>query len=243
LYFTVFTGDSIIAEFRSLMISILVIISSFSAIVASTIVMRQKTIRGLVAYSSIVQFSLALLGITSETVEGISGGILHLVVKALGDTLVLISAGSIIHSPTILREKTGQMLVYICTIVGLLNLFGVIPILPGFWSKAFLTLGFVKADMTFGAATVLISSGLCAIGYFKIIIALVSMKPLEESENVTREAKNAIPKVLMTIVLALVIAFGLSILMIGQVRSYLLGIGTRALDRSRLINFLYSNTN
>ncbi|MEM4829253.1 MAG: proton-conducting transporter membrane subunit [Zestosphaera sp.] len=177
LYYLVFSEGSLISDFRATMLGVLFFLGTVSAVIASMLVANQRTIRKLIAYSSISQFSLSLLGVASGTAEGLSGSILHLVVNGLGDASVLYSVGILkYYSSNPVKggkRKIILSLARVTLIVGLINLFGVIPIVPGFWSKALLVLGLVKAGMTVATIAVLASTGLCAIGYFSTLMKIL----------------------------------------------------------------------
>lgn len=170
LYHVLFTRGSVIDGFRGLMLSLLLVLGSISALIASLIVTRQRRLRGLIAYSSIVQYSLALLGIVSGNRYSVTGGVLHLIVNALGDTLVIFSSIVLIYA----IYQGDRWLFKTTLVLGILNLLGVVPILPGFWSKAFLILGFVESGLVLETVIVVVSSGLSAIGYYNYIVSVLS---------------------------------------------------------------------
>ncbi|MEM1612623.1 MAG: proton-conducting transporter membrane subunit [Desulfurococcaceae archaeon] len=237
LYYTIFTEESIVGGFRASMISIMLILGAISTVFASTVVMRQRNLRSLVAYSSIVQYSLALLGMTTGVPEGIAGAILHLATNALGDMLVLFSAGLLLSASHIVTNKVMRLLMYASFITGLLNLFGVIPILPGFWSKAFLTLGFMKANIPVGVVVVLASSGLCALGYFTLIMLLLSKRPEGIALARGQRSRSYVPVVVVVITQIATIGLGLA-LTLGGFRDLVLSYGRSVFDRSKFLEVL-----
>lgn len=175
LFNSVFHANTLISDYRENIMLLLLIIGSISSIIASLNVARQKTIRGIIAYSSITQYSLALIGFASGTLPGIIGSSVHLMVNSLGDSLVIFS---VISSRCPSRRGLGflhRTLTRIGLLVGFLNLFGVIPVLPGFWSKALITMGLVEARFYPGIVAVLASSGLCAIGYFNYFLKFIGI--------------------------------------------------------------------
>ncbi len=179
-FLTIWGEGTLIEYFRPFLLNIALIIASISALASALLVVTQSNIRRLIAYSTISQLSLALMGVLSGVPEGISGGILHLITNGLGDMLLFYSAGISIISCgkdlSCLSTLRSNIIAYAAFIIGSLNLFGILPLLPGFWSKALLTLGFLKAELFWGVIVVLASSGLCAAGYFKAISAIFNFK-------------------------------------------------------------------
>lgn len=237
LYYTIFTEESIIGDFRVLMISIIFYTSLVSSILASAIVMRQQTVRGLIAYSSIAQYSLALLGVSTGIPEGVAGAILHLIANALGDTLVLLSSPFMTYNLSSARVRILKPISQLSFTSGLLNLFGVIPVFPGFWSKAILTLSFIKTNMILGAVAVLVTSGLCAMGYFKLLITL-SKRSESTSLRSTQIDESYIPLVVLIICLLALFSLGLSLTIVGELRDIFITFGACVFDRKSLLRIL-----
>ncbi|MEM4528305.1 MAG: proton-conducting transporter membrane subunit [Desulfurococcaceae archaeon] len=237
LYYTVFTEESIISDFRTSMMSTMFLLGSISAILASAITMRQRNVRGLIAYSSITQYSLALLGVSTGILEGVAGAILHLVVNALGDALVLLSSGLIAYSTSIYKRKATKTLVYTALITGLLNLFGVIPVFPGFWSKAILTLSFIKTEMLIGTVVLLVSSGFCALGYFMLIIAMSKRYGTILLRD-EKPGESYIPLTALTLCLVVLICLGLALITSSEFRNMVIDHGKCVFERERLLKTL-----
>ncbi|MEM4789080.1 MAG: proton-conducting transporter membrane subunit, partial [Ignisphaera sp.] len=244
LYHLIFSSDSVIKDFRDIMLGILLLLGTMSAIIASMLVAKQKNIRKLVAYSSISQFSLALLGIVSGTEEGLAGSILHLVVNGLGDTAVLYSVGILKHHSANLtqgyKHKSSVFLAKVVLIIGLINLFGVIPIIPGFWSKALLVLGFVKSGIAIAAVAVLVSAGLCAIGYFNTLMRI--LKKYKNSVTIintgTRYLTNLVAITILSLILTVCVGLGISITLYSNVRTKVIELGYNAMNSWRYITIV-----
>ncbi|MEM1828438.1 MAG: proton-conducting transporter membrane subunit, partial [Desulfurococcaceae archaeon] len=194
-------------------------------------------VRGLIAYSSITQYSLALLGVSTGILEGVAGAILHLVVNALGDTLVLLSSGLIAYSTSIYKGKATKTLVYTALITGLLNLFGVIPVFPGFWSKAILTLSFIKTEMLIGTVVLLVSSGFCALGYFMLIIAMSKRYGTILLRD-EKPSESYIPLTALTLCLVVLICLGLALITSSEFRNMVIDHGRCVFERERLLKTL-----
>ncbi|MCS7128770.1 MAG: proton-conducting transporter membrane subunit [Sulfolobales archaeon] len=240
-YYSVFTKGIVVEDFRATILKALMFMGAASTVIAALLVARQRTVRGLVAYSSVSQFSLALLGLTAETSEAIAGSLLHLIVNGLGDMAVLYSVGILQY-----MLRSGGKLIFAMSraalIIGLLNLFGILPILPGFWSKTYLTLGFIQAGMPHGAALVLISTGLCAVGYLRTIIRLLSLSEVKQSVEQDVERNAAIPIFTLSLLVAVTIALGMLLLLSSNVREAAINYGSLVMDVERYVNKVLSST-
>lgn len=229
LYYTVFPSGGMLDDYRNLFFNILLVIGIISAIISSMLVSRQTTIRKLIAYSSISQFSLALLGITTRTVEGISGSILHIIVNGLGDIAIIYSI-SILYLARNMRvlDNFIHILSKLVLVIGMLNLFGITPVLPGFWSKTFITLGFINASIPWGAAIVLISSGLCAIGYLRMVIRFFTLdKSLKTIDiDISKPCIEIISIAMLLIIISIITGIGLIFLISTETRGMFLSYGS-----------------
>ncbi len=242
LLVTVFGVNTVFSEFREILMNVLLVTAATSATVSAVLVTLQRSVRKVVAYSTIAQFSLALVGISIGNPEGVAGAVLHLVANGLGDALVLYSAGLAAvtcgRSLTCLSYLRRYRVAYIALITGFLNLFGIIPLLPGFWSKAILTLAVIRAGMPAGAALVLAVSGLCAVGYFRAVAS--SLK--STSEVVRREGyrgNTLVPTVVLLVLLATTMALGVLLLVSGSARSFVVeGIGSSIANYERYIRLV-----
>ncbi|MEM4514041.1 MAG: proton-conducting transporter membrane subunit [Ignisphaera sp.] len=244
LYHLVFSEESAIKDFRATMLGLLFFLGTASAIIASMLVARQKTIRKLVAYSSISQFSLALLGIVSGAGEGLAGSVLHLVANGLGDTAILYSVGILSYytanNARGFNNKLATLLAKVVLAIGLLNLFGVIPIIPGFWSKALLVLGFVKSGMAVAAITVLVSAGLCAVGYFNTLMRVLQKyrdgSSVASNVGINNPLVNIVAITILLLILLACIGLGVSITLYLNVRAKIIELGRNMINGWGYIN-------
>lgn len=214
LYSTIFTDVTIFRDFLRGFSTVLMVMGGASAIVSSLLVARQRTVRRLVAYSTVAQLSLSLLGVGAGNPDALAGSLLNMVANGLGDMSVLYSAHAI-------RDNRGSRYALVASrvalVTGFLNLFGVLPILPGFWSKTLLTLGLIRAGSPFGAAIVLTSAGLCAIGYFKLAFRLLSQS---ETGSISegKSASSIVPSMVLTVLVMAMLGIGIALLVSGELR-------------------------
>lgn len=216
LYSTIFTNATIFREFLGGFLTVIMVMGGASAIISSLLVARQKTIRRLVAYSTVAQLSLSLLGVGAGNPEALAGSLLNVIANGLGDMSALYSAHAI-RSTGIRGSRYAHAVSKAALVAGFLNLFGVLPIFPGFWGKAFLTLGLLRAGSPLGVATVLVSAGLCAVGYFKLTLRLLSQSG-ECSRADGKATGNAIPATMLTLLIMAMLGFGVALLVSGDLR-------------------------
>lgn len=242
LLITVFGAGTVFDGYRRMLLDVLLVIAAASALISSTLVTSQESVRRIVAYSTIAQYSLAFAGVVSGTLEGVAGAMLHLVANGLGDALVLYSAGIAAvacgRSLTCLSYLRGYRVAHLALIVGFLNLFGIIPLLPGFWSKALLTLAMVKAGRPLGAALVLAVSGLCAIGYFRAVASSLKPSPMVVRSKGYRGG-TVLPIAVLLVLLVATISLGVLLLVSDSIRSFVVeGIGNSVEDYERYIRLV-----
>ncbi len=241
LFLTVFGSGIVFEDYRRILMTVLTFIAAGSSLASATLVSLQRNVRGIVAYSTISQFSLALMGITTNINEGAAGAIFHLVSNSLGDMLVLYSAGMATalcgRSLECLSTLRKYKVAYISLILGFLNLFGIIPILPGFWSKAILTLAFIKTEFPAGSVIVLASSGLCAAGYFRVLIS--SLRPGVTKKRTQEEISLTIPTITLILLIITTLALGVSLLFFEDLRNFLVfNVGNSMVDYKRYIRIV-----
>lgn len=129
------------------------------------------------AYSTVSQVSYILLGLSTMTVEGMTGGLLHIVFHAVCKTTLFLMSGAVIYysGKTKVKELAGigkQMpAVMICYTLASVALVG-IPPTSAFVSKEFLAHGVMETGMNvlfwLGPVVLLISAVLTA-GYLLTI--------------------------------------------------------------------------
>ncbi|MEM1713610.1 MAG: proton-conducting transporter membrane subunit [Desulfurococcaceae archaeon] len=231
LYHVVFGDRCIISSFRTTMMSLLTAMSMISTFFSSLLVAKQVRIRNIVAYSTIAQLSIALSGVVAGVPEAVSGAILHVVASALGDALVL--CGFTLHAWS--SNKHMRKLGMVSISIGFVNLFGLLPIVPGFWSKALMSLGFLKVGNLLGVIVILLSTGLCAIGYFRYLTR-IAIRELAKSTP-PRDYSEKMLSIPVVILITVTIGFSLSIIL----NPYLLPIViNNTLDSTRSDRFIYN---
>ncbi len=129
--------------------------------------LAQDDFKRLLAYSSISQMGYILLGISTLTTNGVTGGVLHFTTHAIGKSVLFMVAGTLIFQFRGLRSisKMGGLaskvpITAALALIGFLFLVGIPPTL-GLWSKLYIIVGTFDRALTMGGiALSLISIGL-----------------------------------------------------------------------------------
>lgn len=145
------------------------------------------------AYSTVSQVSYILLGLSTMTAEGMTGGLLHLVFHAVSKTALFLMSGAVIYysGKKKIKELSGigkQMpFVMICYTIASIALVG-IPPMSAFVSKEFLAQGVMETQITgifwLGPVVLLISAVLTA-GYL-LTISMDGFYPRKEVLSVCK---------------------------------------------------------
>jgi multicomponent Na+:H+ antiporter subunit D len=154
--------------------NLLIPLSLLAMFVGSVAAINQTNIKRLLAYSSIAQIGYMTLGLSMASVDGLTGGIVHLFNHALmkgGLFLVVACVGYRLGSDRVEdwsgvgRRMPWTMAAFV---VGGLSLIGV-PGTVGFVSKWYLVLGAINRGWTLVAPLILLSSLLAVVYVWRII--------------------------------------------------------------------------
>lgn len=153
----------------------LLIMSTLAIFLGSLLAIQQTDIKKMLAYSTVGQIGYVFLGIGLLTVNGILGGLLHILNHAVIKAMLFLSAGLLIKLTGRRDLRTLAGVGRQCPIpmaafsLGALSMVG-IPPLNGFISKWHLGLGALDADQPVFLLVILISSFLNGLYYFPIVI-------------------------------------------------------------------------
>lgn len=153
---------------------ILAYIASFTIIVASVIALRQDNMKRRLAYSTIGQLSYIILGVSLPTVQGITGGIVHITMHAFGKITLFMCAGAILVASG--KKNISEMkgigkkmpVTMTAFFIGSLSVIG-LPPCGGFLSKWYLALGCIEAGHI-PLLVVLLTSSFLNAAYFLPIV-------------------------------------------------------------------------
>jgi multicomponent Na+:H+ antiporter subunit D len=167
------------------------VIASITIIMASLYALTRDNLKALLAYSTIGQLSYMVLGGALLTPAGMAAGIIHIANHALGKITLFLCAGSIYVAShkTKVSELNGiaKRMPYTMTAfaLGALSLIG-FPLLGGFISKWYLTLGSVEAGQ-YSFVAVLITSTILNACYFVPIVYAAFFRELPPGEKPVRQ--------------------------------------------------------
>jgi NADH-quinone oxidoreductase subunit N len=174
--------------FESLWQQIIITITILSIAIGSIAALRQENIKRLFAYGTIANIGYVLIGVISNSEQGLSSAILYLVIYTLA------SLGIFSFIMMLRRENTqilnlnalagfsqSNSLAAVCMIVLLLSMAG-IPPFAGFFAKFYIFVSAVESGFLFLAIIGVIFSVVSAFYYLKII-KIMYMDNQDESSS------------------------------------------------------------
>ncbi len=203
LLFTLFTAyGSTLAfrlgsiEFRDAVLYMLSILGLVTGYLGAILMAFQRDVKRLLAYSTISHIGIlftVLAGGASVysprvAVLAVSALLFHMVTHAIGESLLFLGLGSfaVIAGSKRLDAMAGYGKLYpgmgLAIAMGAMSLLGVIP-LAGFFSKYMLFLAMLEAGLLVHAVSIILISGISAVGYFRIVYTLFMLKPKERKET------------------------------------------------------------
>jgi multicomponent Na+:H+ antiporter subunit D len=163
-----------------------------SMIAASLVAIFQSNVKRLLAYSSVSQIGYMVLGLSLGSVVGLAAGIVHIFNHALMKAALFMAVGCAIsrtRAVTIddLAGLGRQMPVTMgALVIGALSLIGV-PLTVGFVTKWYLIQAAFEQGL-WGAALMVLVSGLLAVVYTWRIVEAAYFRPPPEGRGEVREA-------------------------------------------------------
>ena len=176
------------AHYLSTNYNIITIMAVISVIVSSIIAIKQKTIKKLLAYSTINQLSLCLLTASILTPEAINASLIQVISHALAKITLFFAAGYVYCNSRITEigdykglGKKMPLTMAIFTIAAL-SVIGT-PIFAGFISKMFIIKAALKGD-NFMVVAVLIISLMASSYYFMRVISFIYCDKFKVSNRI-----------------------------------------------------------
>ncbi|MCS7110801.1 MAG: proton-conducting transporter membrane subunit [Ignisphaera sp.] len=220
---TMFSSSSILmfktlgVPFRDLVLLILSILGMVSGYIGSLIMVIQRDVKRFLSYSTISHIGLLFIpfigfasGYSEETMaKTLAAIIFHSIVHALSESMLFIGFGTLatISGSRKIDDIRGYGRRYPVIIsaitIGLLSLLGLAP-LPGFFSKYMLFLSMMETSAYIQAISIIVISGISAIGYFRIVYLLILPRPESSHEG----HRIFLPTVLCTIVALILLTLG-----------------------------------
>lgn len=174
----------------------LVMLASFTVIVASIVALYQDNLKARLAYSTIGQLGYIVLGASLGTSLGIVGGGMHIAMHACGKITLFFCAGAIYVATgkTKVSQLTGlgrQMpITFLAFGIATLSIIG-LPPLGGAWSKWYLALGALASRYPITISVFLLSSLLNVAYLLPIPIKAFFLPPEDGKERRYQEAPVA----------------------------------------------------
>jgi multicomponent Na+:H+ antiporter subunit D len=148
---------------------LLLVLALVAIVSASVVALFQNDVKRLLAYSSVAQVGYMVLGISLVTVDGLTGGIVHMFNHALMKCALFMAMGCVflrvgsVHIADLRGIGKRMPVTMAAFVVGGLGLVGV-PGTVGFVSKWYLVLGAVQSGL-WPVAVVILLSSLIALAY------------------------------------------------------------------------------
>lgn len=158
-----------------------------SVVFASVMMLIQKDVKRLIAYSTVMHLGLIFAGFSLGTYLGVRASTYHILAHAASKALLFMSAGVAIEISKTRKisdlKAVGRLspLVGASIVTSCLSLVG-LPPLAGFFSKFALYQAFIEAGRFELVAVLLVSSGIALLGYFKVIQPAVFGVPPSDLE-------------------------------------------------------------
>ena len=166
--------------------NILMVLGVVSLLFGASMALAQKDLKRLLAYSTINQLGIVLIGLGIGTELGLTGALFHVLNHAIMKSTLFFCAGIMI-AETGTREVQGlngfsrqQPVITFAFVIASLGMIGIPPI-NGFASKWLICLAAVEAGYTFLVVIILTASAIAAAYYFRVIQVLFSGPPKQSS--------------------------------------------------------------
>lgn len=220
--YTIFGPGSILGEYRLVVFAVLFTLGTISGLVAALMMMIQKDIKRLLAYSTVSHVGIIYMGISAGFLangvafeHAVTGAVLHILAHGLSKIALFFASGIYIDASATRNldrmRGVGRAfpLTSLAFTISFLNLAGLLPFL-GFYSKYLITLGFIEGGFPLEALLVIIISALSIPGYLRALYGIVFATGRVEGEVTKRWVEYLVLAVAFsTLVLGIVLsAFG-----------------------------------
>lgn len=208
--YTIFGEGSVIEVLRGDILIVLHILGAISAVVGALLLIIQVDVKKFIAYSTISHMGMAFMAATTGTLSGVSAMVIQLASNSLSEALLFYSVGIAIVAAGRSIECVGALrkdkIASVALVIGLLNLFGIVPLFIGFWSKVFMFMAFLESGYLMSAVIVVLVTGISGIGYVKLMNILIRSSP--QIRDDPRLRTRVIPSVVIFITTALLVLLG-----------------------------------
>ncbi|MCX8209185.1 MAG: proton-conducting transporter membrane subunit [Sulfolobales archaeon] len=212
--YTIFGSGSVVDALRRDVLLVLHVLGALSAVVGALLLLIQVDIKKFIAYSTISHMGLAFMALTVGTEGGLAAAVVQLISNSLSEALLfytagvaIVAAGRSIEYVGVLRRRRLESVAFL---IGILNLFGIIPPLLGFWSKVFMFTAFLEAGYLASAVVLVVSTGISGIGYVKLINNLFREAPRTREDS--RLEKTLVAKLVIATATTALLVLGASVI-------------------------------
>lgn len=184
-------GFTVFSSILNQWLEILAILSVFTMLVGNLTPLLQTDVKRLLAYSSIAHIGYMLAGISTGSLLGIAGALLHVFNHAIMKGSAFLCSGMILYrlETREMKEMAGvgrrMPLTGAIFSLSLFSLIG-LPPLNGFISKLTIIMATIEANMAWLGASVIINSVISAVYYLRTVKML--LQPI--SSDKVREARE-----------------------------------------------------
>ncbi len=169
---------------------IIVFVAIASMLLGSFAAIGQTNIKRLMAYSSIGHVGFALVGLASNSTEGVQGVLIYMsiyLVMTLGTFACILAMRRKDEAIEEIEELSGlaqtNLPMAFALAMLMFSLAG-IPPLAGFWGKFYVIAAAVKADLLALAVIAVLASVVAAFYYIRIVLVMFVKEPKERFLNV-----------------------------------------------------------
>ncbi|PUA32381.1 MAG: hypothetical protein B7O98_06910 [Zestosphaera tikiterensis] len=229
VFFTLFTGFGSTLmftfgnlPFRDVVLIVLGLLGLATGYIGAFLMIAQRDVKRLLSYSTIshigIIFTALAAGLSRYDIHVISlsvaGILLHMVTHALGESLLFLGLGTLatVKGSRDLNDLTGLGRRYpvlsASIVLGFLSLLGVVP-LAGFFSKYLLFMSLIEANLTLHAVSIVLISGISAIGYFRVIYTLW-IKQASGSNGLSGK-EVTLPSIILPLMALMLLGLGLTL--------------------------------
>lgn len=215
-FYTLFGPGSVLGELRLAILVIVFILGAVSGVVGALMMMIQRDIKRLLAYSTISHIGIAYMGASAGFLANgeyvtliMSGALVHIVAHGIAKAVLFMASGVLIDAAGTrdLDKMKGvgrhYPLTSLAMVISFFSLAGFLPLL-GFYSKLIITWGYLESGFGIAALLIILISALSVPGYFKAIYAAIFATGGEHKMKVDERGVGA-----------MLLAMSLSLLVLG----------------------------
>ncbi|MEM1801144.1 MAG: proton-conducting transporter membrane subunit [Desulfurococcaceae archaeon] len=219
--YTIFNENSYLSNLRMPIMMALFILGTLSGIIGGLMMMVQKDIKRLLAYSTICHMGIIYIGIAigfavnkAAMAMAMTGTVLHIMTHGIAKSLLFMSSGVFIDmaGSRDMDKMRGvgrkNLLVSVSFLIGFLSLAGLLP-LAGFFSKLLIIMGYAESGFVLGGIMILVISALSLPGYFKAMYSVIFATSDKDNVQVSENPKH------VKYVNTLLFAMGISLIILG----------------------------